>query len=120
METSFALGKGQQLVSLMPAEASHRQPPFLFQIFAQLWEPRLQISNWIVRRMRKIRNVARQTRAATLIKEQLNERDGIGAVKHRPGGIEQIESLAEKFLQRLSFIGSRNLLHHYLALPSRR
>jgi hypothetical protein len=56
--------------------------------------------------MRKIRNVPRQTRAATLIKEQLNERDGIGAVKRAPGGIEQIESLAEKFLQRLSFIGS--------------
>jgi hypothetical protein len=55
--------------------------------------------------MRKIRNVPRQTRAAALIKEQLNERDRIGPVKHAPGGIEQIKLLAEKFLQRLSFIG---------------
>src|SRR5262245_42180248 len=102
----------------MPTEASHCQPPFLFQILAQLWKPRLQISHWIVRRMRKIRNVTRQARTATLIKEQLNQRDGIGPVKHAPGGIEQIESLPEEFVQRLSFIGGRK--RRYLALSPRR
>ena len=56
--------------------------------------------------MRKIGYVLRQARAATtLIQEQLHKRDGIGSVKHASRGIEEIESLAEKFLQRLSLVG---------------
>src|ERR671937_1704655 len=105
---SFAFSEGEQLASLVFAEVSHSRAPFLFQVVAQLWKAGFQISNWIVRRMRKIGDVSRETGAArTLIEEQLHERHGIRSVERAPGGIEKIESLAEELFQRFSFIGYR-------------
>src|SRR5207247_7103325 len=90
----------------MLAESGHACAPFLFDVIPQLRKAGLQISNSIIRRMRKTGDVWRQTRpATTVIEEQLHERHGTCPVEHASGGSEQIEALTQKFLQGFSLIG---------------